>query len=546
MEGGFEEQRGTRRLGARIATGLAVATLVAAPLAAGALTTGTPAALLGLPVESIAVLLILLAVSGRPLRWIVASVFGVIVVLAALAAGLDAGFKATIDRAFDITQDWPAVVSAFGVVQDAAGTGNAILIVAVLVAALIAGVIAVARAALRTERIAARSGRTGRVAAAVVATTWILCAVVGVQLWPGVPFAAADAANALAATSAQTALGIREQEAFDRAMESDRMASIQAADLLTGLQGKDVVIAFLESYGSVALQDPDIARGVSRVLEEGGAELVRDGYFAQSAFLTSPTFGGVSWLAHSTLQSGVWIDSQQKYDMLTASNRFTLTRAFADAGWRTVAVVPSNTEPWSVGTAFYGYDAVLNSRNMGYRGPAFSYARVPDQYTWQHLYERELAREHAPVMAEVDFVSSHTPWTPVPRLVPWSEIGNGSVFDLQPAQGLAPLEVWTDPQRVRAAYGQSVEYTLGAMFSFLHTYDQPNLVLIVLGDHQPARIVSGPDAERDVPITIITKDPAVVDDIASWHWDAGVHPSSKAPTWRMDQFRDRLFEAFGR
>ncbi len=433
MEGGFEEQRGTRRLGARIATGLAVATLVAAPLAAGALTTGTPAALLGLPVESIAVLLILLAVSGRPLRWIVASVFGVIVVLAALAAGLDAGFKATIDRAFDITQDWPAVVSAFGVVQDAAGTGNAILIVAVLVAALIAGVIAVARAALRTERIAARSGRTGRVAAAVVATTWILCAVVGVQLWPGVPFAAADAANALAATSAQTALGIREQEAFDRAMESDRMASIQAADLLTGLQGKDVVIAFLESYGSVALQDPDIARGVSRVLEEGGAELVRDGYFAQSAFLTSPTFGGVSWLAHSTLQSGVWIDSQQKYDMLTASNRFTLTRAFADAGWRTVAVVPSNTEPWSVGTAFYGYDAVLNSRNMGYRGPAFSYARVPDQYTWQHLYERELAREHAPVMAEVDFVSSHTPWTPVPRLVPWSEIGNGSVFDLQPA-----------------------------------------------------------------------------------------------------------------
>ena len=63
------------------------------------------------------------------------------------------------------------------------------------------------------------------------------------------------------------------------------------------------------------------------------------------------------------------------------------------------------------------------------------------------------------------------------------------------------------------------------MFSFLHTYDQPNLVLIVLGDHQPARIVSGADADHDVPISIISKDPTVFDKIASWHWQAGVLPT---------------------
>ena len=293
------------------------------------------------------------------------------------------------------------------------------------------------------------------------------------------------------------------------------------------------------------MQVSDFTAGVERVLEEGGAQLTRDGYSAQSAFLTSPTFGGVSWLAHSTLQSGVWVDSQQKYDRLITSDRLTLTRAFKDAGWRTVAAVPSNTEPWPQGTAFYGYDVMLNSRNMGYRGPTFSYARIPDQYTWNHLYERELSGAHAPVMAEVDFVSSHTPWTPVPRLVPWSEIGDGSVFDPQPAEGSAPVAVWPDQQRVRSVYGQSVEYTLGAMFSFLHTYDQPNLVLVVLGDHQPARIVSGTGADRDVPITIISKDPAVFEEIDSWQWETGVHPSPEAPIWRMDQFRDRFLEAFG-
>ena len=174
-------------------------------------------------------------------------------------------------------------------------------------------------------------------------------------------------------------------------------------------------------------------------------------------------------------------------------------------------MVPSNNEPWAEGKAFYGYDPMVNSLNMGYRGPTFSYARDPRPVHLAALLRPELARPHAPVMAEIDFVSSHTPWTPLPRLVPWSELGDGSVFDPQPAQGIAPVVAWQDPKRVQELYGQSVQYTLGAMFSFLHTYDQPNLVLIVLGDHQPARIVSGPDADHDVPISIISKDPAVFD-----------------------------------
>jgi hypothetical protein len=37
----------------------------------------------------------------------------------------------------------------------------------------------------------------------------------------------------------------------------------------------------------------------------------------------------------------------------------------------------------------------------------------------------------------------------------------------------------------------------------------------------------------------------VFDRIASWRWDSGVRPSAQAPTWRMDQFRDRFLDAFG-
>jgi hypothetical protein len=149
-------------------------------------------------------------------------------------------------------------------------------------------------------------------------------------------------------------------------------------------------------------------------------------------------------------------------------------------------------------------------------------------------------------MAEIDFVSSHTPWTPLPHTVPWASIGDGSVFDPQPAQGLAPSVVWQKSHDVQKLYGQSVQYTMSSLFSFLTTFNDPNLVLVVLGDHQPATEVSGAGANHNVPISIISKDPSVMSRISSWHWQPGMLPSPGAPVWRMDAFRDRFFAAYGR
>jgi hypothetical protein len=116
-----------------------------------------------------------------------------------------------------------------------------------------------------------------------------------------------------------------------------------------------------------------------------------------------------------------------------------------------------------------------------------------------------------------------------------------------PAEGPAPAEVFGDAGRVRALYAESIQYSLRALISFVTTFHQQddNLVLVLLGDHQPASIVSGPDASHDVPITLIAKDPAVLDRTSSWAWDDGMLPSPDAPVWRMDAFRDRFLTAFG-
>jgi hypothetical protein len=172
---------------------------------------------------------------------------------------------------------------------------------------------------------------------------------------------------------------------------------------------------------------------------------------------------------------------------------------------------------------------------------------MPDQYTLAAFERLELPPGHAPVMGEIDLVSSHEPWTPLPHLVGWDHVGDGSVYDGMPARGLAPGEVIGKTDEVRALYAQSIRYSLGALMSWVTTFHErdDDLVVVLLGDHQPASIVSGQDASHDVPVTILSRDAAVMDRTSSWGWDDGMLPSPHAPVWRMDSFRDRFLTAFG-
>jgi hypothetical protein len=149
-------------------------------------------------------------------------------------------------------------------------------------------------------------------------------------------------------------------------------------------------------------------------------------------------------------------------------------------------------------------------------------------------------------MAEITLVSSHAPWEPIPQLVSWSEVGDGSVFDTMAAAGDPPEAILTrNPTRVRGAYRASIEYSLSSLISYLETYGDDNLVLVCVGDHQPSPIVTGHGASRDVPISIVARDQAVFHRIASWGWQQGLKPDAQAPVWRMDAFRDRFLTAFG-
>jgi hypothetical protein len=524
-------------------TVVAIVLLVVVPLLPGVLAAGSAAALFRLPVESIIAILLMVVLPWRSARIVVAILFAAFVVVALALAGLDLAFEYALDVHFD-PNDWQQVGDGFGVVRDSIGTPAAIG-VAVLVAAAAAGTgFALVWAALRVDAGVRARRMHGRAVISTVAAVWVVASLAGSQLVAGQPAAASASLDSITSAASIASATLSAQASLAEQIRDDPYQKTPASDLLTGLQGKDVIIAFVESYGKVALQDPKISGAVQQVVRDGEAQLTADGYTSQSAWLTSPTFGGVSWLAHSTLQTGLWINTQSTYDKVVETDRLTLSDAFRKAGWNTVSDVPSDTHPWSVGTSFYHYGTLLDTNNVGYHGPSFGYARIPDQYTWKYFSDQHLVPPHDPVMAEIDLVSSHTPWAPLPKLVPWDQIGDGSTYSSQLAGQDSTSDIWSDPARIKQAYGQSVQYSLGALFSFVQNSDDPNLVLIVVGDHQPAAIVSGENASRDVPISIISKDPAVFGAISQWQWEDGLLPSADAPLWRMDAFRDRFFAAF--
>lgn len=504
----------------------------------------TPAAFVRLPGEGIvcaAVLLVLPATARRA----GAVALGVVIGLVTLLKCLDIGFHSILFRSFDPVLDWRLLGSAADYLRETSGsTGEGAVVAGALLLSVAVPVLTAAATVRLTSLMVRHRARSVRVVL-VLGTAWTTCVVLGLRT-DGAPVAAALDAGLLGDRAQQVRVSLADARLFRRQAAVDAFARTPPDRLLTGLRGKDVLFTFVESYGRSAIEDPELGPRVDAVLRKSTAALGAAGFQARSGWLRSPVTGGGSWLAHSTFLSGLWISNQQRFRTLTSSDRTTLTGSFRRAGaWRTVGVVPGVLVTWPEGR-FFGLDHVYDGRHLGYRGPDFGWSQVPDQFALETFERREFGRRgRHPLMAEIVLTSSHYPWAPVPRVVDWAALGDGSVFRQVRRGGRTEKEVWSSPAGVRAAYRASIEYSLTSLVDFLRRYGDENTVLVFLGDHQPVPTVTANSTRRDVPVTLVAHDPRVLARLSGWGWTKGLQPAPNAPVWAMDGFRDRFLTAFG-
>jgi hypothetical protein len=526
-------------------TALAAALVLFALLMPGSVQYFTAAQFLRIPVEPILGAALLMALPRRPRRAL-AILIGAGLAALIVVKSLDIGFNQFLGRGFNIVLDWGLLDDAESYVEDTLGRSGALAAVVGLVTVVVALFAVMALAVVRLADLLVGYRERAMRGTVVAGTVWITCAALGLTPLQDTPVASRNTIGFVQDRWARARETLADEAAFAEEAKKDAFADVPADRLLTGLRGKDVMITFIESYGRAALEDPAIAPGVTATLDERNEALRKAGFAARSGWLTSATYGGSSWLGHSTFLTGLWIDNQNRYRTVTAGERLSLPGAFHKSGaWRTVGVVPGVQYNWPEGD-FYGFDKVYDSRDLGYRGPKFSWSTMPDQYTLTAFERLEAAKRGGkPLMSEIILTSSHQPWAPLPRMVGWDEVGDGSVYRAVEKAGKDPADVFTDPVKVKEEYGKSVQYSLRSLLEYVEKYGDDNTVLVFLGDHQPMAGVSGNGADHDVPVTVVAHDPKVLDRIDDWGWSDGLRPGADAPVWRMDTFRDRFLTAYG-
>ena len=313
---------------------------------------------------------------------------------------------------------------------------------------------------------------------------------------------------------------------------------------LEGLDGADVLLLFVESYGVTTLDDPRQAAGLAAARQRLAQALDQGGRQAVSMRVRSPTYGGGSWLAHAALLSGIDTRDPGDYALLLATERPTLVRHFKAHGYRTVNWAPGLQKPWPEGR-FYGFDRYADADGIGYRGAAFGHWRVPDQASMALLHAQELAAppgSRPPRLVVFPTLASHAPFRPLaPYVADWQRLLRADAYT--PAELGAALARPVSWLEAVPAYIESLDYSFRWLGDYLAGPAPPKLLTIVIGDHQPWAAVSGANASWDVPVHVISSDARLLARLQAAGFSPGLRPM-RPSTLGMQALTPLLLAAF--
>lgn len=329
-----------------------------------------------------------------------------------------------------------------------------------------------------------------------------------------------------------------------------KSATIAASPPMNGdfsrVNGADVLLIFVESYGAVAFERPEFAARLDGDRAKLAAAIRETNRDVVSAYVESPTFGGGSWLAHIGLLSGVEVKDAATNARLMTAKRETLVTAFARHGYRTVAMMPGLWQNWPEGS-FYGFDEIYSGERLDYKGPGFGWWDMPDQFALAKLDVLEVGRvSRPPLFVFFPTVSTHVPFTPTPPYQPdWARMLTDEPFDERDVRRASLEEAdWMD---LGPSYANALSYAYTSLTGYLRKRPDRDFVMILVGDHQPPALVSGEGASWNVPIHVIaprTARKSVLDRLRGHGFRSGLEPT-RPSIGRMHTLLPVLLDAFG-
>ncbi|MGY6631525.1 MAG: hypothetical protein ACXIUL_11005 [Wenzhouxiangella sp.] len=473
--------------------------------------------------------------AGRPglawLRWPAALWLCLLVVV---LCG-DALVRQVLSRPLNLALDPLLLRAGFHLIEGAAGFSVAVLS-ALLLAGGLLGLLAWLARRLHPDRLAAEPGLI-----APVLVVGLVLSLFG----PWLPAGERISPALVQAQHAQIHQTLQGQTNLLARLGREELA----AQPLPGLADRNVYLVFVESYGISALDQPRYGQRLKALLDTHEHRLDAVGFASVSGWLEAPIRGGQSWLAHATSLSGLRIDNDHWYRLLLDRSPDTLADDFRATGHLPMVVSPAIIFDWPEAEQL-GFEAIITASEMGYEGPPLGWVTMPDQFTLDAVSRRLVPDQASAVFAMIALISSHAPWIPVIEPIDdWDTIGSGQVFDRWADQNESPLRLWFNPARLRQAYLDSLDYSLSVTFDWVLQHPDPDALIIVMGDHQAASIITGRDASAAVPVHVISGDSALLTPFIERGWQPGLRPDltpdGTAEITDMAELRHWLRDDFG-
>ena len=311
---------------------------------------------------------------------------------------------------------------------------------------------------------------------------------------------------------------------------------------LNRLGNANVHIFIIESYGLTLYDNPRHAERFLPLAKAFDAAMAKAGMKTCTSVMQSPTFGGASWLAFGTLESGVWLPDQLRYYYLLTSSVAPLATYFNRAGYRSVSVMPGTTLPWPEGD-YFGYSRKYYAKDFNYRGPAYGWSPMPDQYVLQTIHAREVENRNQPLFIRYVLTSTHAPFHRQPRYIEdWQRIGDGSVYHQQ--RPVTFPNNWPDLTEATEAYLTAMTYEFAVLQNYLAASTDSEALWVILGDHQPNAHITGPFAGSLVPVHVISRSERLLAPFCRAGYTPGIIPRVPPDPQRMDTFLIAFLSAY--
>ena len=350
----------------------------------------------------------------------------------------------------------------------------------------------------------------------VVAALWIVLGGISARLDGPIRFAGKPlVANYHASVAAHARLAeLREKKHDDR---YEPLMKVRLA------RRPNVYFLVVEAYGQV-LSTWDMTASYRELMARSQAVLEASGYRMRTAYSTAPVHGGRSWLSTSTMQTGIRIDQPTSYAAFEASARRipTLAGFFKEQGYHTASLEPGTKARVGVSDGdLYAHETRVEGTRLAYRGEPSGFGGIPDQYSLETFRSRFLPGIQEPRYVFYMSVSTHFPWTA--ETVPSFQGG----ADWPPLAGTSAIG-----SDLRRWYMRSIEYTWRTLLDLLVADRSPDIVVVIVGDHQP-RLESNQPGEvtLETPIHVLSRDGEFVERLMDRGFEPGLYaePGRREP-----------------